>query len=66
MKTTRAYSTMLISMKPQPRRFLAHRGVALLRAWRLRFAKLESERLSQIEFDFAGAKVCRGRLVANR
>jgi len=45
-------ANVLINVKPLRARFGARRGVALLRAWRLRFARAERLRATQIEFNF--------------
>ena len=56
MKRNRSSTMMLIRPMPHRRRFAARRGVAILRAWRMRFSKPDEVRLTQIEFNLGQLK----------
>jgi hypothetical protein len=55
MKTNSSINGLLISVKRTIPCFRARRGVALLRAWRLRFTQPEQLKPVQIEFSFRPA-----------
>jgi hypothetical protein len=55
MKTDSYIDDLLIPIKPCLRHSRARRGIALLRAWRLRFTRCEHRGPVQTEFNFRSA-----------
>jgi hypothetical protein len=51
---------LLIRPMPHRRRFAARRGAAILKAWRMRFAKTDEALLTQIEFNLGPLRGAEG------